>query len=142
MTPHRELRKAFLLSAVTAALVIIVLCAGCAATNTAPATAADNDTATFITAANACQPMNLAVTNGVGTFTYNSTQGCVLVRTLVSLNASESQDVKNMLEGKSMVCGYTKGNFDPRLVTSLTGGMEYCHGNLRDNLAELMVFSS
>jgi hypothetical protein len=140
MTMHRKLRKVFLPSAVLAALILVLLCAGCTATNPAPATAADNDTATFISAANTCQPMNLAVTNGIGTFTYNSTSGCVLVKTLVSLNASESQEVKNMLERKNMVCSYTKGNFDPRLVTSLTGGMEYCHGNLRDNLAELMVF--
>jgi len=142
MMPHRGLRDAVLPAAVLAALLLAVLCAGCATTSQGPATAADNNTATFISATNNCQPMNLTVTNGVGTFTYTSTSGCVLVKTLVRLNASESQDVKNMLEGKSMVCGYTKGKFDPRWVTSLVGGMEYCYGDLRDGLAQLIVFTS
>ena len=47
-----------------------------------------------------------------------------------------------MVEGKSMVCGYTKGNFDSRWVTTLIGGIEYCHGDLRDGLAQLIVFTS
>ncbi len=86
--------------------------------------------------------MNLTVTNAVGTFSYQSTSDCALLKTMVKMNASEPTEVRNMVEGKSMVCGYTKGNFDSRWVTTLIGGIEYCHGDLRDGLAQLIVFTS
>jgi ABC-type Zn2+ transport system substrate-binding protein/surface adhesin len=51
------------------------------------------------------------------------------------------QEMKTMLEGKNMTCLYTKGNFDPRLVTSLVGGIEYCSGDLKDDITHLMLFT-
>jgi ABC-type Zn2+ transport system substrate-binding protein/surface adhesin len=85
--------------------------------------------------------MDMTVTGGIGTFSYTSTTGCTVVKTLVRLNASESLGMKSMLEGRNMTCSYAKGNFDPRLVTSLVGGMEYCNGDLKDNLAKLIIFT-
>ena len=122
-----------------AALTGLLLCAGCTSTNQTPAS---QDLSNFIAAANDCRDMNQTVTNGVGTFTYTSTSGCVFIKTLDHLNATESRGMKNMLEGKNMTCSYTKGAFDSRLATSLVGGMEYCNGDLKDSLAELMIFTS
>jgi ABC-type transport system substrate-binding protein len=127
-------------AAVLAVVVLAVICAGCTANNPAPATT--QDPSAFIAAANNCSDMNLTVTNTVGTFSYESTTDCALLKTLVKMNESEQPEVKTMLEGKSMVCGYTKGNFDSRWVTTLIGGMENCHGDLRDGLAQLIVFTS
>jgi len=137
--------RAFAGMAALAAIILLVTCAGCIANSPAPApplAGTGQDTAAFIAAANDCRDMTLAATGGVGTFTYTSTSGCTFTKTLVRLNASETQGMKTMLEGKNMTCMYTKGNFDPRLVTSLVGGMEYCNGDLKDNLAKLIVFTS
>jgi len=140
MMPVCEPRAMILPAAVLAAVVLAVLCAGCMTNNPAPATT--QDPAAFIAAANDCRAMNLTVTNTIGTFNYQSTSDCALLKTLVKVNASELAEVRNMVEGKKMVCGYTKGNFDSRWVTTLIGGVEYCHGDLRDGLAELIVFTS
>lgn len=144
MMEPNNIKRAILSAAALAGVVLMVLCAGCSANNPAPSqpAAAGQDTAAFIAAANDCRDMNMTVTGGVGTFSYTSTSGCVFIKTLVRLNASEMAGMKTMLEGKNMTCSYTKGNFDPRLVTSLVGGMEYCNGELKDNLAKLIIFTS
>ena len=128
--------------AVILSVIFAVIVAGCSTTSTSTAPATATDTATFISAANNCQATNLTVTNSVGTFSYESTPDCTLLKTLVKMNGTEMPEIKTMLEGKSMVCGYTKGNFDSRWVTTLIGGMETCHGPLRDGLAQLIIFTS
>ena len=85
--------------------------------------------------------MNLTVTGEVGTFSYSSSQSCVFTKTLVSLNANESQEMKNLLSGKSMYCIYEKGKFDQRWVSSLIFGLENCQGDLKDRLGDLTLFS-
>jgi hypothetical protein len=95
----------------------------------------------FITAANDCQSMNLTVSEDFGVMEYSSSTGCVFTKTLVSLNENETQEMKNLLKGKSMTCAYEKGKFDSRLVTSLIYGMENCQGELKDDLGRLIVFS-
>ncbi len=143
MTPAREPRIMILSAAALAAIILALVCAGCAGNNPSPASpaATGQDTAAFITAANDCRDMNLTVTTTVGTFSYQSTSDCALLKTVVKMNAGETAEVKKMLEGKSMVCGYTRGNFDSRWVTTLIGGIEYCHGDLRDGLAQLIAFT-
>ncbi|MBS3068469.1 hypothetical protein J4450_07210 [Candidatus Micrarchaeota archaeon] len=49
--------------------------------------------------------------------------------------------MKTLLEGKSMTCKYENGKFDQRLVTSLIYGTEYCDGELKDALGQLIVFA-
>jgi hypothetical protein len=100
-----------------------------------------SDKSCFIQAANNCENMNLTLTDNVGTFSYSSSKYCILTKTLVSLNANESQEMKNLLEGKNMTCMYEKGKFDQRWVTSLIYGIETCHGNLKDALGDLTLFS-
>jgi hypothetical protein len=143
MEPN-NVERGILSAVVLAGIILLVICAGCTAYNPVPSqpVAGGQDAAAFIAAANNCRDMNMTVTGGVGTFTYTSTPGCTFIKTLVRLNASETAGMKTMLEGKNMTCSYTKGNFDPRLVTSLIGGMEYCNGELKDNLAKLIVFTS
>ena len=144
MTPGHEPRTRILAAALIAAAVLAVIIAGCTANSPPPASPAptSQDTAAFISAANDCQDASLTVTSTVGTFSYQSTSDCNLLKTLVKVNSSEQPEVKKLIEGKSMVCIYTKGNFDPRWVTTLIGGMENCHGDLRDGLAQLLVFTS
>jgi hypothetical protein len=95
----------------------------------------------FIAAANNCENMSLTVTDDVGTFSYSSSGSCIFTKTLVSLNANETQEMKNLLEGKNMTCIYTKGKFDQRWVTSLIYGIENCQGELKDRLGDLTLFT-
>lgn len=131
-------------------LALFMLVAGCAApipqnqtsqnqSNTAPG--ACNDTNCFISAANNCGNESIMYTDSVGTFNY-TTSNCVFFKTLVSLNANESQDMKSALEGKNMTCIYDQGQFDPRWVPSLLYGTENCTGDLKEALGELIVFTS
>jgi hypothetical protein len=97
--------------------------------------------ACFIAAANDCKDLNVTIREDIGTFRYSSSPDCIFKKTLVSMNGTESREIRNLLEGKNMTCIYTKGKFDQRLVTTLIGGIEYCRGDLKDNLARLVIFS-
>lgn len=125
-------------------IFLMVLATGCVS-NTGVSPAAGNpspEQAAFIAAANKCSETNMTATGIAGTFTYSVSSDCTFTKALVRLNESESQGMKTMLEGKNMTCVYTPGNFDPRWVTSLVGGMEYCNGDLKDALAKLIIFTT
>jgi hypothetical protein len=131
-------------SALLTGLVLLTLFAGCVSNspaNPASQNAIVQDQSAFIAAANNCTDTTVTITDAVGTFQYTSSDNCVFTKTLVRLNQSEMQEMKTMLEGKNMTCLYTKGNFDPRLVTSLVGGIEYCSGDLKDDITHLMLFT-
>lgn len=100
-----------------------------------------SDAACFITAANNCEDMNVTLTGNVATFTYTSSQPCVFTKTLVSVDANETQQMKDFLNGKNMTCTYERGKFNPGLVTSLVDGMENCTGDLKDALSQLLIFT-
>jgi hypothetical protein len=94
----------------------------------------------FITVANACKDMNMTLTETAGTFTYASTSKCVFTKTLVTPNPQETQEMKTLLTGKSLSCNYAQGKFDARWVNSLIFGMEYCTGDLKTVLGEMLAF--
>ena len=120
-----------------AVLAIFILAMGCIsppaphpsppasnAQNPAPLQNACNDTDCFITAANSCEAMNVTLSDDVGTFSYSSrpaTNACVFIKTVVSLDSGESQEMKNLLVGKKMTCIYQRGEFDQRWVSTLLG---------------------
>ncbi len=95
----------------------------------------------FIASANACTDLTITVTEAAGTFSYASSNDCLFTKTLVTPNANETQQMKTLLQGKSLTCKYVKGKFDQRWVTSLIYGMEYCKGQLKDVLGQLMAFA-
>ena len=95
----------------------------------------------FISLAGDCKEISLTFTEDAGVLKYSSSKDCVFTKTLVSLNADETQEMKNLFEGKSLTCRYEKGKFDQRWVTSLIFGIEYCEGELRDILVELIAFA-
>lgn len=110
--------------------------------STAPAANSTcSDKTCFIAAANDCENASLTVTENVGTFTYSSSDSCIFTKTLVSLNANETQEMKKLLEGKNMTCLYDKGKFDQRWVNSLVYGIENCTGDLKNRLGDLTVFT-
>lgn len=126
-------------------MILLILFAGCVLpspqSQNNPMAGSCQDKACFIAAANDCRDMNVTITEDIGTFAYTSSQDCTFTKTLVRLNNSEMQEMKTLLEGKNMMCIYTKGKFDQRLVSTLIGGMENCDGDLKDDLGNLTIFS-
>lgn len=94
----------------------------------------------FISSANDCNEISITLTEDAGVFTYSSSTECVFTKTLVSLDPSETQEMKSLLEGKSLTCEYEKGEFDQRWITSFIFGTEECEGELKDILVELIAF--
>ncbi len=91
----------------------------------------------FVTSANNCEELLIKVTEEAGTFAY-STKGCLFTKTVLSVN--EEPELKQLLEGKSMTCTYTQGEFDMRLINGLIFGIENCSGDLKDALTGLLAF--
>ena len=120
-------------------LIIIIIIAGCTSpseTNTA------NDCTTkdcFISLSNECKDITITVNEDAGVFKYSSSD-CVFTKTLVSLNEEETDEMKNLLQGKSLTCRYENGKFDQRLVDTLIFGTESCEGELKEILVRLLVF--
>ena len=137
------------MAVLAAGLLLLVLIAGCVSPSqqppptpppTTPAVAACTTKERFISSANDCNDISLTLTEDAGVIKYSSSKDCVFSKTLVSFNADETQEMKSLLQGKSLTCRYEKGKFDPRWVTSLIYGTEYCEGELRDILIELIAF--
>jgi len=108
---------------------------------TAEHATACSDKACFIAAANDCNSTNITVKEDFGVMHYETSTDCAFTKTMVKLDDNESQEMKNLLEGKNMTCVYAKGSFDPRLVNSLIEGTENCTGELKVDLARLAVFT-
>lgn len=116
--------------------------AGCAQPiqKTLPSVADCTTKECVISSANDCNDNSVTLTEDAGILKYSSSKDCVFSKTLVSLNANENSEMKNLLEGKSLMCKYENGKFDQRLVTSLIFGTEYCEGELKDILVKLLLF--
>ena len=97
----------------------------------------------FVKAANDCRKAKLDIVDDADMFwRYRAAAFCGgLEKTLVFLNDKETAPMKELLEGKSLSCDYTKGKFDERWVTSLIFGLENCRGELKENLGQLLFLS-
>ena len=120
---------------------LIIGCCGVLPTQTAGHTNFCSDKACFIAAANDCNSTNITITEDYGVMRYETTTDCAFTKTLMSLSDNENQDMKSLLGGKNMTCVYQKGSFDPRLVNTLVEGTENCTGELKTDLARLVVFT-
>lgn len=92
----------------------------------------------LISEAENCKNAELTLIEEAGTFEYLS-KGCLLTKTILALDESESEEIKQLLEMKSMTCGYEKGNFDANWVNSLILGIEKCEGELAETLGQLVL---
>ncbi|MBU2522943.1 MAG: hypothetical protein KKE23_01480 [Nanoarchaeota archaeon] len=45
-------------------------------------------------------------------------------------------------KAKSLICQYYSGEFDSRWIDSISDGLEYCRGDLKDAIGELIIFSA
>ncbi len=97
----------------------------------------------FAEAANDCRKAKLEIVDDADMFwRYRAAAFCGgLEKTLVLSNDKETAPMKELLEGKSLFCDYTRGNFDKRWLTSLIFGLENCRGELKETLGQLLFLT-
>ena len=94
----------------------------------------------FISSADNCHDARFKSEQDIGTFEYRS-EDCVFTKTLVSLNKNESQEMKDLLEGKTLTCKYEQFNFNEKWADSLLYDIEDCEGELKEIIGQLMLFT-
>jgi len=92
----------------------------------------------FINLSNQCMKADLLLDHGFGTIAYHS-ENCMFQKSIIKITDPDSQELKPLLEGKTMNCTYEKGDFDEDWVYSMTAGIEKCDGELVTNTAKLMI---
>lgn len=127
-------------------IIGLLLIVGCVPPQTSAPYYAPNSAATtcttkdcFISAANECNDITMTLTEKAGVIKYSS-RDCTFTKTMISLDAKETQEMKNLLEGKSLTCRYERGKFDNSWANSLLLGTEGCEGQLKDILVDLVAF--
>lgn len=95
----------------------------------------------FIDEANACGKVEMySEMPGGGWFRFYS-KNCEFKKTVSNLYESETQEMKDLLEGKSLICKFESGEFDENWINSPLEGLEKCKGKLKDIIAQLILFS-
>ena len=103
----------------------------------------------FIREAKQCDDAVLEITEDIGTIRYESQKipeylsTCSMKKIFVKLHESESQAMKDLLEGRSVTCEYRKGDFNEDWVNSLVKGIEDCRdtGGLKEAIGKLIIFA-
>ncbi|MBL7055276.1 hypothetical protein ISS07_00010 [Candidatus Woesearchaeota archaeon] len=90
----------------------------------------------FLQKAANCETSEYTSTEDFGTIKYQ-TEDCTLTKTLVRL--SEDDELKDLIEGKSMTCEYNFNGLKNAWVDSLIEDVEGCEGELKEILGQLMV---
>lgn len=94
----------------------------------------------FIDAAQQCDTSTLEVVEEAGTILYQ-TSACSFTKTVVKLHEGDSDELKQVLEGKSLDCEYQPGEFNEVLLYSQVDGIENCNGELVEIIGNLLVFA-
>ena len=86
----------------------------------------------FIEKANECKPAKYTTIIGTSTIEIESLQGCILKKTVLNLDATEPQEIRDFFTGKYMTCTYEKGEFNDDFAYQISGPLEECEGPLVD----------
>jgi len=113
-------------------LLLLVACKG-----QQPVTSVCDSKDCFIAKANNCEDININVTEEFGSVNYAS-KGCVFTKTVLSMN--DTEEMRKLFEGKTLSCIYEQSRFDRRWVDSLVFGIEYCEGELKDRIVDMLAF--
>ena len=56
---------------------------------------------------------------------------CVLDKTVLKLSGNEPSEIRDLFKGKSMSCGYARGNFDINYLSEISANLDDCNGDLK-----------
>jgi hypothetical protein len=92
----------------------------------------------FIDAANKCEQAKYKNTIKSTTVSYE-TDGCILIKKITALGPEEPTDIVNSFLGKNMTCRYQQNKFDTLYITSITGLINTCEGELKTAVLQYAV---
>ena len=92
----------------------------------------------FIDAANKCEPAKYKNTIKETTVSY-TTDGCILIKKITKLGPEEPADIVTAFLGKNMTCRYQQNKFDTLYITSITGFINTCEGELKEEVLKRVV---
>ena len=97
-----------------------------------------SDAQCFTQLANNCAPAKM--TTHISTVTLAlSTKGCTLTKQVESLASEEPEPIRQFLVGKAMQCAFIQGGFDRDYVTTITGNLGTCSGDLRNAIEAILA---
>jgi len=94
----------------------------------------------FVGKANECASVTYEVQEEYGLMLY-SAEDCRFTKTVVKMDESEDPELRGLIEGKSLNCGYPEGMFNTRWMYSLLADMDQCEGELKDVMEQVIVFN-
>ncbi len=115
---------AFVLLAAVAIIILVVSGRDCG-----------RDADCFVARAQQCETAMLRSEIANGTIIKYEEKGCTVTTSIDTFGPAEPQIVVDYFKGKTMLCTYTQGQFDPALIKGLT--TEGCTGTLRDAILGL-----
>lgn len=97
----------------------------------------------FIVKASQCKAATYEEVSDIGTISYSvkseSSGNCTLTKKILELSENEDAFLKKILEDKKMQCPYSQGEFNSQWTSSMVEGIEYCNGELRDAIGQLLI---
>ncbi len=97
-----------------------------------------SDAQCFTQLANNCAPATM--TTQISTVSLAlSTKGCTLTKRVESLASEEPEPIRQYLVGKAMSCAFVQGGFDQEYVTTITGNLGTCTGDLRNAIEAILA---
>jgi hypothetical protein len=103
----------------------------------------EQDKVCFDEKAKACQPAELTLVKNNNVYLYwvgNSLgKACEIHIQLLQVEAGASPEFRQTVEGKEMVCKVPKEQLAVRNIDDIENFMQYCHGELKEGLYELII---
>lgn len=100
------------------------------------------------TAICAAEDCFMETANRCGTATYQVQQegssiehhveDCTYTRTMRKVSTDEPEEVRPLMEGKSLTCTYVRGEFNTQWTSTISLGLEPCNGPLKDSIEAII----
>ncbi len=97
------------------------------------------DVTCFLAKANNCEAARYAADQETVSILLTTTNDCRVTKEITSVTATEPQEIKDLLIGKSMICNYKQNNFNTELINTLVVGLDKCSGPLKESLYEIVL---
>lgn len=117
-------------------IAFFILCIG-ATIVFAPASCVTKES--FLEKANGCERATYQNSIAGVSVNYESRNDCKIIKTVERIPGTESDEMKEKLEGKSMACVYYKGDFSPMHIETLAGLIVNCEGPLKQELIKYVT---
>lgn len=102
-----------------------------------------NDEQCFQEQAKSCAPAKVTATAEGNKYTYllqaNGKDTCIIIVNLEQTSDKTSPQIKEIIEGKGMVCEVPKEMLQEKYITHIEGLANYCTGPLRESLQAITI---